>query len=143
MLGASLTIPAYRMLDFVVNSEIQFGGKADRAKHPDGIFTKTFIGVPDDDQKAPLHILESIDVVPNAEIRDVVIECVAGEIAAPDIFVDAAINIVSKYAAPVIVCNIGVFLAAISRCPKCRNFDDLPAEAYVCKSKSTPNKAAV
>jgi len=81
-----------------------------------------------------LDIANAARVVPNTEIGDVVIERITGEVAAPDILLDRAIDIIADNSAFLIVRVIVIFVngGGAERC----HFDHLPAESDMSESKA-------
>ena len=88
-----------------------------------------------------LDIFYATCVIPNAEIRDVVVERIAGEVAAPHVLVDASVDIVPNNAALVIMSVI--VIRVIGSCSKCRNFNNLPTKTNVGQPESPADQATI
>ena len=85
--------------------------------------------------------LEATDEIPDAEVSNVVVQGIAGEIAAPDVFFDAAVDVVTNDAAFVVVRVI--VIDVVGRGAKGGNLDDLAAESHVRQPEPAPDKTAV
>src|SRR5262249_37428650 len=72
--------------------------------------------IADEPQAARLDVFEAADVIPEREVRDVVVERVRGEVTAPDIVVDGAVDVVAQDAAPRVEQPLGVafFVEAVA-----------------------------
>src|SRR5210317_114798 len=129
--------PDNRFVDF----KSQLGGKTNRAQHPHRILAHTLLGITDQYDTLPPDVLEPTRVIPNAEISNVVVQCVAGEIAPPDILVNGTVDVVSQDTPLVIAVMIVVLTDGGS--PECRNFDDLAPEAHMRQAKTTANQSTI
>ena len=123
--------------------KIKFGGKANRPKHSHRVFTQAGLRVTDQHQPSALDVFHATGVIPDTEVGNIVIERVAGEIASPDIFVDRAINIVTKNPALVIEGRVNIGIFVIRGSPKGCDLDDLPPEAHMRQAKTPPDQPAV
>ena len=138
-----LAVLANRLLNSGVNPEVEFGRKTNGAQHSNRVLAQAPVRIADKDESTAFDVFDSANVVPDAEVGNVVIKRVAGEVATPDVFVDRAIHIVAKNPALVIVLHIAVILRALSSRSERRNFDNLASEANVCEPESPANQAAI
>ena len=83
----------------LVVGEAELGLETSRTQHAHRILAVTRLRIADQPQPLGLHILEAAAVVPHREVGDVVVQRIAGEVAAPDILVDAAVHVVAQDAA--------------------------------------------
>ena len=88
-----------------------------------------------------LMSLEAAGVVPDAEIRDVVVQRIAGEIAAPDVLVNGAIDVIAQDAALVVAVMIVVIVNC--RSTKSGHLDDLASEAHVCEAEAAADQTTI
>ena len=126
-----------RLVDF----EIEFRRKANAAQHAHRIFAHAHLRIADQDNTPVPDIIEPTRVVPDAEIGNVVVQRVAGEIPAPDIFVNGAVDVVAQDSSLIVTVVIVVF--ADRRSAKCCNLDNLASEAHVRESEAAPDKPAI
>ena len=89
------------------------------------------------------NILYTARVVPDAEVGNVVVKRVTGEIPSPDIVINAAVNIVAENSTFVIVLHVAMLFAAVRSGTKCGNFDYFPAETDMRQAESPPDKTAI
>ena len=136
-------ILGHRLANALVNLEIEFGRKTCSPEHSNRVLSQSFIGVADQHQAAALNVLHSIDVVPDTEIGDVVIQRITGEIAPPDILADAAIDIVAQDSPRVVVCDIRMLFIALGSGTESGHFDDFPAEADMRQPEPASDQPAV
>ena len=123
------------------DAEVQLGGQARRAKHPDGIFAISGHRVADQPQRAAGDIFHAARVVPDAEVGNVVVERIDREIPAPDVFVDGAVDVIADDPAGIGV--LPVVCRAAGRRPEGDNLDHIPPEMHMGQAESPANEAAV
>ena len=96
-----------------------------------------------------LRVLDAADVVPDREVLDVVVQRVGGEVAAPDVFVDRAVEVVAQDAAALVEHAVAAFVDAVVlvdrrvRGAEGRDLDDLVAEAHVREVEAAADQPAV
>ena len=127
---------------------VRQGRMVDQAKwmiRPDPLYFSRFNiqihGITDQYNAFFPDVIEATGVVPNTEIRNVVVQRIAREITAPDVFLDAAVHVIADDSALVIVGMVVVRM--ICGGTKRRNFDDLPAEAHVREPESPTDETAI
>ena len=123
------------------DGEIEFRGKAHGAQHAYRVLTQTLVRIADQDQAALIDVAHAVDVVPDAEVGNVVIERIAGEVAAPDVLFDGAVDVVAQDTAFVVVRNVVVLVNGGG--PKGRYFDDLAAESHMCEPEPPADEPAI
>jgi hypothetical protein len=91
-----------------------------------------------------LHVGYATRVVPDTEIRDVVVERITGEVAAPDVAINVAINVVTQESAAVILDAVVIdfsmvlivdFIRSSGR-SESRHFNDFIAEVHMRQPES-------
>ena len=92
-------------------------------------------------QTTAFNILHAIGVIPNTKVSDVVVKRIAGEVAAPHVLIDTAVNVVTNDAPFVIMRDI--VGSVIRGRPEGRSFDDLATEAHMCQSKPPADQTTV
>jgi hypothetical protein len=123
--------------------EVELRREPHGAQHAHGIFAITLFGIADQPQRARTHVAHTVDVIPNAEVRDVVVERVDGEIAPPNILADRSVDVVAQNAAAIGVRAVIVVRIDHIRGAKRRDLDDVAAEAYVREPEPTADQAAI
>ena len=152
-----------------MNGEPELRLEADGSQHPDRVLPIACLGIPDQADRAGADVLEAADVVPDREVLDVVVQRIAGEVAAPDILVDSAVDVVAKQASAVVVDAVERFRLFLrlapgrvfgvpgfavvlvhalrhhrhAGCAKCRHLDDLVPEADVREPEAPADQPAV
>ena len=141
---------------FVFEFEAQLGGEPDRAQHAHRVFAKTCLGITDDAQDAGLEIGHSADIINDAEIADVVVQRVDGEIAPHGIFFLGAEHVVIRCFR--LRLRRGVFFRfavlhlfhrkrllgdVTGDGAEGRDLDDLPPEAHVHQAEAPADHARV
>ena len=86
-----------------MDGEAELRLEADGSQHPDRVLAIARLGIPDQADRAGADVLEAADVIPDREVLDVVVQRIAGEVAAPDVLVDRAVDVVAKQASVVVV----------------------------------------
>ena len=87
-------------------AELRF--EARRAQHAYRILAIARLRIPDEAQRARGDVLRAVHVVPEREVRDVVIERVRREVAPPDILVDRAVDVIAQDATRGVEATVGV-----------------------------------
>ncbi len=139
-IGKQRPEPRERRRGFRRDGEIEFRSETRRAQHAHRIFAIARVRIADQAQCVLLEIVYAADIVAHAEIGDVVIERVHGEVAAQRVFLDRAVDVVA-HDAPVDEMTIAA--AVVAGAAKRRDFDDLAAEHDVRKSKAAADQTAV
>ena len=121
----------------MVNGEPELAGKTDRTQHANGIFTHALRRVSDKYNALSLYVLESTGIIPDTEICDVIIECITGEIAPPNVLIDRAVDVVTQNSTLGIMSRI-IILMICGR-PESRNFDDFAPKSNMRQTKTTTN----
>jgi hypothetical protein len=88
-----------------------------------------------------LDIVSATGVIPNTKISNIVIERIAGEISAPDIFFDAAIDVVANDPAFLVMGMI--VIGVIGGGTESSHLNEFATESNMRKPKATPDKAAI
>ena len=96
-----------------MDGEAELRLEAHGTKHPDRILAVARLGIADQPDRAGADVLDAADVIPDREVLDVVVQRVAGEVAAPDVLVDRAVDVVAKQA-PVSPCTRSIDAGASS-----------------------------
>ena len=92
----------------LVQREAELGLEAHGAQHPHRILAVARLGIADQAQRARTDVGDAAGEIPDREVLDVVVERVAGEVAAPDVLVDRAVDVVAQQPTAMIVHEIGV-----------------------------------
>src|SRR5277367_5420817 len=79
-----------------INREIEFRRETHRAQHAHRIFAVARLGIADQLEAPRLDVAHAIDKIPNGEVFDTVVEAICRKIAAPDVFLDRAVDVVAK-----------------------------------------------
>ena len=93
---------AYGGAGLAIEREAQFGFEARCSQHAHRVLAITRHGVAYQLQAPRRDVLDATRVIPDREVRDVVVQRVRGEIPAPDVIVDGAVSVVAQDA-PVFV----------------------------------------
>ena len=88
-----------------------------------------------------LYVFDAADEVPDAVVRDIVVERIAGEVTAPDVCLDATVDVVADNAAFVVMGM--VVIGMVGGRPKGGYLDDLAAETHVRQPEPPPDQAAI
>jgi hypothetical protein len=142
---------AHRRARLRMQREVQLAGEARGAEHAYRILAVARLRVADQPQHAALHVRGAADVVPHREVRDVVVERVRGEVAAPDVVVDRAVDVVAEDPPALVVrarvVDFAVVLVVDLRRRRGRaergDLDDLVAEVHVREPEAAPDQSAV
>src|SRR5690606_22882590 len=97
-----------RIRNGCVDSKVELCRETYRSQHPHGIFAQALVRVSNEDQPPEAHVLDASNVVPDAEVGNVVIQRVTGEIPAPDVFFDLPVDVVAENSSFEIVRDVGI-----------------------------------
>jgi hypothetical protein len=129
--------------------EAEFRCEARSPQHAHRVFTVARRGIADHAQDTIARVLDAAHVIPDRVILDVVVERVGGEIAAPHVFFDRAVEVVAQDAAVLVDRAMLGFIDAmvfvhLGVCgAERRHLDDLVAEAHVRQVKPAADQAAI
>jgi len=132
-----------RANDRFVDFESEFRGKTHGAQHAYRVLAHPNFRVADQHNPFLADVFETARVIPDAEVRDVVVKRITGEVPAPDILVDRPVNVVTQDPPGVIVLDVAVFLSAFRGRAKRRDFNDLFTETDVREPESASDQAAI
>jgi hypothetical protein len=103
-----------RRTRFAVEREAELRLEARRAQHANRILAVACDRIADQLETPRADVLDAARVVPDREVRDVVVQRVGREIAAPDVVVDGAVGVVAQDAAVLVGDAILVFVVAVA-----------------------------
>ena len=107
---------------FRVDLEAELRLEACRAQHAHGILAKAGLRIADQPQAPGGDVFHAADVVPDGEVGDVVVERIGREIAAPDVFVDGAVDVVPQDASGLIEFALGILIRGVAACGRLPHF---------------------
>ena len=169
--GQQSAQPRYRCRGRRLERKSELGLEARGAQHAHRILAIARLRIADHAQPVRREILRAADVVPDRKVGDVVVERVDGEIAPPDVLLDAAVDVVAQQPAVRIVHAFDLstrhvefgLLVELRRFPvlrirlrhrlfarrrraggaKRRHLDDLAAEHDMRQAKAPPDQARI
>src|SRR5690606_17793702 len=117
--------------------------EAHRTDHAHRVFAVALLRVADQTQGAVLDVAQAVGEVMQAEITDVVVQRIAGEVAPQGVFLNGAVDIVAQDlaagAAAAVAVILVLFLAGDGA--ESGHFDHFALEAYVHQPEATTDDA--
>ncbi len=120
-------MPVYRRFDQGIDRETELGRESNGAQHPHRVLAQSPVGIADENQLAAFDVRDTAHVVPDTEVTDVVVERIAGEVTAPDVLIDAAVDIVANDPSLLVMLDIIALIDGSG--PEGGDLDDLAAKA--------------